>query len=71
MLSKTCLILMETQKFSVEELDGALRKAKPYLVDIESMVQDTGKGVVAFELRVNNGKVDDLIVKQVQRIKYA
>lgn len=52
-----------------EYIRRVLQQARPHLFEIERMVKETRNGVLQFELKVYNGDVTDILVKQVRRIK--
>lgn len=61
---------MASQRYSVEELEAALKAGKPYLLKMEEAIQESTDGIVSFDVRIYKGKVQDVIIKRVERFTF-
>ncbi len=56
--------------FEEKALIEALQKNRPYLIDIEKLVQKIRFGLINISLRVHDSKVTDVTVQGFQKIRY-
>ena len=53
-----------------EKLQQAIKHHKPYLLEVEKLVQELQNGVVKFDLRVYQGFVTDVIAHSSKRVVF-
>ena len=56
--------------FRDKKIIETFQKFKPYLLDIENLVQKVKYGKIIFSVRVHNGTVTDFVVQSFTRKRY-
>ena len=46
-----------------------IERTHPHLLIMEQYISDIANGVVSFDVRVNDGRVQDVLIKRVERVK--
>lgn len=55
-------------KYTLAELEAILKKERPHLILIDNEVQKVDNGIVSVDIRIHQGRVTDIALKQVTRI---
>jgi hypothetical protein len=54
----------------LEKLQRAIKTHKPYLLEIDQLVEDLGNGVMRLDLRVYQGFVTDVVIHHSKRVVF-
>jgi len=56
-----------SSKYTLDELEGILKKERPYLLELEETITQVENGIISVEVRRHKGKTTDYVVAVAKR----